>query len=66
MVEGKGQCSTQVEPSPHQDPISNQEQDEGPLATEQDQGQDQTNEGGGAPSDYQDLVLDQEPPQVIE
>ena len=33
VVEGEGQCSTQVDPSPHQDPIANQKQDEGPPVT---------------------------------
>src|SRR3954469_12540035 len=35
----------------------NQEQDEGPLSTEQDQGQDQIINDGDAPEDDQDLVL---------
>src|SRR4051812_37881665 len=54
VVEREGQCSTHVEPSPRQDL---QEQDEGPLSTEQDQGQDQIIDDGVAPNDDQDHVL---------
>src|SRR4051812_22810001 len=52
-AEGEGQCSTQVEPSPSQDQQANQEQDEGPLLTEQDQGQDHIIDEGVAPNDDQ-------------
>src|SRR4051812_28455751 len=57
VAEGEGQCSTQVEPSPPQDQQANQEQDEGPLATEQDQGQDHIIDEGDAPSYDQGQVL---------
>src|SRR3954463_5595820 len=57
VVEGEGQCSTHVDPSPPQDPQANQEQDEGPLSPEQDQGQDPIIEDGGEPNDDQDQVL---------
>ena len=40
------QCSTQVEPSPTQDPHASEEQGEGPQPNEQDQGQDQPQDGG--------------------
>ena len=46
-----------MEPSPPQDQKANQEQDEGPLSTEQDQGQDQVIDDGDAPNDDQDHVL---------
>src|SRR3954469_67944 len=52
VAEGEGQCSTQVEPSPPQDQQANQEQDEGPLVTEQDQGQDHIIHEGGACWNY--------------
>ena len=45
VVEGEGQCSTQVEPSPTLDPQASEEQREGPQSSEQDQGQDQPNDG---------------------
>src|SRR4051812_4017211 len=48
VVEGEGQCSTHVEPSPPQDQQANQEQDEGPPSAEQDQGEDQIIDNGGA------------------
>ena len=35
VVEGEGQCSTNVDPSPPQDQQANQDQDEGPLNIEQ-------------------------------
>ena len=38
VAEGEGQCSTQVEPSPTQDPHASEEQSEGPQPHEQDQG----------------------------
>jgi len=57
VVEGEGQCSTHVEPSPPQDQQANQEQNEGPPSTEQDQGQDQLTDDGGVPNDDQDQVL---------
>ena len=65
VVEGEGQCSTKVEPSPPQDQQANQEQDEGPLVTEHDQGQDQGPliEEGVTPNDDQDQVLAQGQPQ---
>ena len=51
MVEGEGQCSTHVEPSPPQDQQANQEQNEGSPSTEQDEGQDQPIDDGDAPND---------------
>src|SRR4051812_14117703 len=57
VVEGEGQCSTHVEPSPPQDQQANQEQDEGPISTEQDQGQDQVIDDGVAPNDDQIHIL---------
>ena len=39
VAEGEGQCSTQVEPSPTQDPHASEEQSEGPQPHEQDQSQ---------------------------
>src|SRR3954465_8175203 len=59
VAEGEGQFSTQVEPSPPQDQQANQEQDEGPLYTEQDQGQDHIIDKGEAPNNDQDQVLSQ-------
>src|SRR3989337_2799979 len=53
MAEGEGQCSTQVEPSPTQDPHASEEHNEGPQPNEQDQGQ----VGGDPPNDAQDQVL---------
>ena len=46
-----------MERSPPQNQLANQEQDEGPLSTEQDQGQDQIIDDGVAPNDDQDHVL---------
>ena len=57
VAEGEGQCSTQVEPSPTQDPHASEEQSEGPQPREQDQGQDQPQDGGEPPSDAQGQVL---------
>ena len=57
MAEGEGQCSTQVEPSPPQDPHASEEQSEGPRPLEQDQGQDQPQDGGEPPNDAQGQVL---------
>ena len=65
VAEGEGQSSTQVEPSPTQDPHTSEEQSEGPQPSEQDQPQD----GGEPPSDAQgrflpsEQVQDQEQPQ---
>ena len=56
MAEGEGQCSTQVEPSPHQDPHASEEQSEGPQPREQGQGQDQPQDGGEPPNDAQGQV----------
>ena len=56
VAEGEGQCSTQVEPSPHQDPHASEEQSEGPQPNEQEQGQDNPQDGGEPPSDAQDQV----------
>ena len=56
VAEGEGQCSTQVEPSPPQDPHASEEQNEGPQPNEQDQGQDQLHGDGDAPNDAQDQV----------
>ena len=57
VAEGEGQCSTQVEPSPHQDPHASEEQSEGPQPREQDQGQDQPQDGGELLNDAQGQVL---------
>src|SRR4051812_24149438 len=57
VAEGEGQRSTQVDPSPPQDQQANQEQDEGPLDTEQDQGQNHIIDEDDAPNDDQDQVL---------
>ena len=57
VAEGEGQCSTQVEPSPTQDPHASEEQSEGPQPNEQDQGQDQPQDGGEPPIDAQGQVL---------
>ena len=51
VAEGEGQCSTQVEPSPTQDPHASEEQSEGPQPREQDQGQDQSQDGDDPPND---------------
>ena len=57
VAEGEGQCSTQVEPSRHQDPHTSEEQSEGPQPHEQDQGQDQPQDGGDPPNDSQGQVF---------
>ena len=57
VAEGEGQCSTQVEPSPPQDPHASKEQSEGPQPREQDQGQDQPQDGGEPLNDAQGQVL---------
>ncbi len=57
VAEGEGQCSTQVGPSPTQDPHASEEQSEGPQPNEQDQGQDQPQDGGDPPNDAQGQVL---------
>jgi hypothetical protein len=46
LPEGEGQCSTQVEPSPMQDPHASEEQNEGPQPRGQDHEQDQSNDDG--------------------
>ena len=56
MVEGEGQCSTQVEPSPTHDPHASEEQSEAPPPNE-DQGQDQPQDGGDPQIDAQGQVL---------
>ena len=43
VAEGEGQCSTQVEPSPTQDPHASEEQSEGPQPNEQALLQDAAN-----------------------
>ena len=60
MAGGEGQCSTQVEPSPTQDPHASKEQSEGPQPQEQDQGQDQPQDVVEPPSDAQGQVLSSE------
>ena len=57
VAEGEGQCATQVEPSPTQDPHTSEEQSAGPQPHEQDQGQDQPQDGGEPPNDAQGQVL---------
>ena len=57
VAEGEGQCSTQVEPSPPQDPHASEEQSEAPQPPEQEQGQDQPQDGGEPPNDAQGQVL---------
>ena len=57
MAEGEGQCSTQVEPSPTQDPHASEEQSEGPRPHEQDQGQEKPQDGGEPPNDALGQVL---------
>ena len=63
VAEGEGQSSTQVEPSPTQDPPASKEQSEGPQPSEQDQGKDQSQDGGEPPSDAQGQVL---PPEQVQ
>ncbi|XP_073354653.1 uncharacterized protein [Aegilops tauschii subsp. strangulata] len=63
VSEGEGQCSTQVEPSPTQDPHASEEQGEGPQPNEQDQGQDQPQDGGEPPSDARGLARGHEQAQ---
>ena len=57
VEEGEEQCSTQVEPSPTQDPQTSQEHAQVPHVGDQvDQGQDQTQDvGDSSPNDAQDL-----------
>ena len=57
VAEGEGQCSTQVEPSPTQDPHASEEQSEGPQPREQDQGKDLSQDDGEPPNDAQGQVL---------
>ena len=57
VAEGEGQCSTLVEPSPHQDPHASEEQSEGPQPREQDQGQDPPQDGDESLIDAQGQVL---------
>ena len=72
VAEGEGQCSTQVEPSPTQDPHASEEHSEGPQPQEQDQGKDQPQDGDDSPNDAQgqvlplDQVQDQEQAQDLE
>ena len=56
VAEGEGKCSTQVEPSPTQDPHASEEQSEGPQPRDQDQGQDQLASDVSTSHDAQDLV----------
>jgi hypothetical protein len=63
VVEVEGQCSTQVEPSPHQDlqaspPQDNRQQTEDPPQGDQGQGQDQSLRCGDTPSDVQGQAQD--------
>src|SRR3989337_1430980 len=60
VAEGAGQCSTQVERSPTQDPHPSEEQNEGPQPHDQDQGQDQPQDGVEPPRDAQGQVLSSE------
>ena len=66
VAEGEGQCSTQVEPSPTQDPHASEEQSEGPQPHEQDQGQDHAQDGVDPSSDAQGQVLSSEQVQEQE
>ena len=63
VAEGEEQCSTQVEPSPTQDPQAFEEQSEGPQPDEQGQVQDQSQDGGEPPNDAQGQVLSSEQDQ---
>src|SRR6187399_2198323 len=63
VAEGEGQCSTQVEPSPTQDPHASEEQSEGPQPDEQGQVQDQSQDGGEPPNDAQGQALSSEQDQ---
>src|SRR6187399_653443 len=63
VAEGEGQCSTQVEPSPTQDPHASEEHSEGPQPDEQGQEQDQSQVGEEPPIDAQGQVQSPEQDQ---
>jgi hypothetical protein len=73
VVEGEGQCSTQVEPSslqvhhdPHDPSNANKRQNQFPPPSEQDQDQEQANDGDSTPIVDQGQAHDIEDAQGVE